>query len=214
MTSGCALASRWVPNGQRTFRRKAALFCLFRATIPVAASCVWASRTLNHQRTSSALFRRLSVRLPSHSCLGRTTTRYFWWPSFHELRRAMRFVPKAFSGASNRLSTGVQSGQLGAKRSRLRECLLPATETSCMIAGLPGCWHLGILYTVVLRRWAPFHLHPGLHGPSRLGELRVAHGSSYRAGSTVQTLALVWLRYPSYVKVRSTDDMALFARLA
>lgn len=121
MTSGCALASRCVPNGQRTFRRKAALFCLFRATIPVAASCVWASRTLNHQRTSSALFRRLSVRLLSHSCLGRTTTRYFWWHSFHELRRAMRFVPKAFSGASNRLSTGVRSGQLGAKRSCLRE---------------------------------------------------------------------------------------------
>lgn len=83
-----------------------------------------------------------------------------------------------------------------------------------MIAGLPGCWHLGIIHTVMLRRSAPFPLHPGLHGPSRLGELKVAHGSSYRAGSTVYMLASVWLRYPSSAKVRSTDDMALFARLA
>lgn len=48
---------------------------------PWKSACVWTTRTLIRQRTSSLVFRRLSVRLPPHSCHDRPTTRYFWWPS-------------------------------------------------------------------------------------------------------------------------------------
>ena len=144
MTSGCAPASPCVPNGPRTFHRKAALFCLFRATTPVRLCCVW------RRGPSTTSARPLRS---SDDCLfvcyhihALTAPRLviFGGPAVLELRRAMRFVPKAFSGPSNRLSTGVQSGQVGAKRRWRRP---PATETSCMIEALLERWHLGILHS-------------------------------------------------------------------
>lgn len=176
MTSRCAAASPSMPNDQHTVSRKAALLCLFRTAMPLAVCCVWTARTLNHQRTSSVLFRRLSVRLPSHSCLDRTTTRYFWPPSCPQpsARNAIRSQDLLWLCCRIGSRPGFRPSKTYGQEALFSGVSLPAAETSRMTAGLRGCCHPGILRTVVLRHSAPFPFQTGLHGPSRLDEPKVA----------------------------------------